>query len=84
MRNITSTRNSTDLHVLGLDVHLEQCVSYKMSEATAIKVAVWAGVVLAIVYLREFQTPIMVKVLSVEVLVGTIDLYQGQANMAMK
>lgn len=70
--------------MLGVDVHLDQCVSYKMSEATAIKVAVWAGVVLAIVYLREFQTPIMVKVLSVEVLVGTIDLYQGQGNIAMK
>lgn len=70
--------------MLGVDVHLDQCVSYKMSEATSIKVAVWAGVVLAIVYLREFQTPIMVKVLSVEVLVGTIDLYQGQGNIAMK
>lgn len=70
--------------MFGVDVHLDQCVSYKVSEATAIKVAVWAGVVLAIVYLREFQAPIMVKVLSVEVLVGTIDLYQGQGNIAIK
>lgn len=83
-RNIRSKWNSTDLHVLGVDVHLDQCVSYKMSEATAIKVTVWVGVVLAIVYLREFQTPIMVKVLSVEVLVSTKDLYQRQGNIAMK
>lgn len=76
--------NSTYLHVFAVEVHLDQCVSYKMSEATAIKVAVRAGVVLAIVYLRELQTSILVKVLPVEVLMGTMDLYREKGTWAMR
>lgn len=45
-----------------------------MSEAAAVKVAVRVGVVLAVVYLRELQTSILVKVFPVEVLMGTVDL----------
>lgn len=56
------------------EVHLDQRVSYKVSEAAAVKVAVRVGVVLAVVYLRELQTPILVKVFPVEVLMGTVDL----------
>lgn len=57
-----------------MEVHLDQRVSYEMSEAAAVEVAVRAGVVLAIVYLRELQTSILVKVFPMEVLMGTIDL----------
>lgn len=63
--------NSTHLHVFPLEVHLDQCVTYKMPEATAVEVAVGAGVVLAIVDLRELQTSILMKIFSVEVLMCT-------------
>lgn len=45
-----------------------------MSEAAAIEVAVRVGVVFAIVDLRELQTSILMKVIPVEVLMGTEDL----------
>lgn len=47
-----------------------------MSEATAVEVTVGVGVVLAVVYLRKLQTAILMKVLPVEVLVGTEDLHR--------
>lgn len=46
--------NSGHLHLFSIEVHLDQCVSYKMSKATAIEVAVRVSVVFAIVYLWEF------------------------------
>ncbi len=64
-----------------VEVHLDQCVSYKMSEAAAIEVAVGAGVVLAIIDLRELQTSILMKILPVEVLMGTEDLHGEKSNM---
>ena len=64
-------------------VHLDQCVSYKMSEAAAIEVAVGTGVVMAIVDLRELQTSILMKILSVEVLMGTEDLYREKRSFSV-
>lgn len=59
-----------------MEVHLDQCVSYKMSEAAAIEEAVGAGVVLAVIDLRELKTSILMKILPVEVLMGTEDLHR--------
>lgn len=59
-----------------MEVHLDQCVSHKVSEAAAIEVAVGVGVVLSIVDLRELQTTILVKILPMEVLMGTKHLYR--------
>lgn len=56
-----------------MEIHLDQSVSYKMSEAAAIEIAVRVGVVLAIVDLGELQTSILMKIIAVEVLVGTED-----------
>lgn len=42
------------LHVFSVEVHLDQGVSYKVPKTAPIKVAVWTGVVLAIIDLREF------------------------------
>lgn len=50
-----------------------------MSEATAVKVAVGARVVLCVVYLGELQTSVAVKVVPVEVFVGTVDLQRAGA-----
>lgn len=59
-----------------VEVHFNQRVSYKMSEAAAIEVAVRTGVVHAIVDLRELQTSILIKILPMEVLMGTEDLHR--------
>lgn len=67
------------------EVHFDQRVSNKMSETAAIKVAVRAGVVLAVVYLRELQTSILMKLLPVEVLMSTIDLdRKNEVTWAMR
>lgn len=50
-----------------------------MSEATAVEVAVGARVVLCVVDLRELQASVAVKVLPVEVFVGTVDLQRARA-----
>lgn len=50
-----------------------------MSEATAVKVAVGARVVLCVVDLGELQTSVAVKVVPVEVFVGTVDLQRACA-----
>lgn len=47
-----------------------------MSEAAAVEVSVGVGVVLAIVNLRELKTSVLMKILSVEVLMGAEDLYK--------
>lgn len=60
--------------MFSIEVHLDQCVSYKMSKATAIEVAVRLSVIFAIVYLREFQTSILVKVLPMKVLMSAVNL----------
>lgn len=52
-----------------------------MSETAAIKVAVRAGVVLGIVYLRELQAAVVVKFLPMKVLMGAVDL-QGEGGNA--
>lgn len=64
-----------------MEIHLDQSVSYKMSEAAAIEIAVGVGVVLAIVDLGELQTSILMKIIAVEVLVGTEDLQRKKGNM---
>lgn len=63
-----------------MEVHLDQCVSYEMSEAAAIEVAVGVGVVLSVVYLRELQTAILMKILPMEVLMGAEDLHREKAR----
>lgn len=64
------TANVGHLHAFSIKVNLDQCVSNKMSEATAIKVAVRMSIAFGIIYLREFQTAILVKVLPMKVLVS--------------
>lgn len=70
--------NRTCLHALPAEVHLDQRVSDEMSEATAVEVAVGAGVVFGVVDLRELQTSVFTQILSVEVLVGAEDLNKGR------
>lgn len=72
-------QNETDLHLFSIKVHLDQRVSNQVSETAAIKVAVRAGVVLGVVYLRELQAAVVVKFLPVKVLVGAVDL-QGEGG----
>lgn len=72
---------STHLHAFPVEVHLDQRVSYKMSEAAAVEVAVWTGVVLAVVDLRELQTSIFIELLPVEVLMGAEDLHGEETNI---
>lgn len=74
--NPTQQIDETHLHLFSLDIHLDQCVSDEMPEATAIEVAVGVGVVLAIVDLWELQAPILVKILPMEVLMGAEHLHK--------
>lgn len=53
-----------------------------MSEATAVKVAVWVSVAFGIIYLREFQTPILMKVLPMKVLVSAEYLKMKNKNIS--
>lgn len=73
------TANIGHLHAFSIEVDLDQCVSYKMSEAAAVKVAVRVSVAFGIIYLREFQTAILVKVLPMKILVSAEHL-----NMKIK
>lgn len=45
--------SAAHLHALPVEIHFDQRVSYQVSEATAVEVAVGTGVVLAVVNLWE-------------------------------
>lgn len=59
-----------------MEVHLDQSVSDKVSEATAVEVAVSVHVVFAIVDLRELQTSVVMEIFPMEILVCTEHLHR--------
>lgn len=64
-----------------MDVHLDQCVADKVSEAAAIEVAVGAGVVFAVVDLRKLETAVLMKVFTMEILMGTEYLQKCSSDL---
>lgn len=76
------TTNVGHLHAFSIEVNLDQCVSDKMSEAAAIKVAVRVSVAFGVIYLREFQTSILVKVLPMKIFISAEDLQMSNQNIS--
>lgn len=76
------TVNIGHLDAFSIEVNLDQCVSHKMSEAAAVKVAVRVSVAFGVIYLREFQTSILVKVLPMKVFMGAEDLQMNNQSMS--
>lgn len=68
-------------HALSIEIHFDQRVSHQVSEATAIEVAVGTGVVLVIVNLGELQTPVVMELLSMEVLMGAEHLKKKKGEI---
>lgn len=68
----------THLQRLVLQVHLEQRVSHKVSEATAVEVAVGPRVAPAVVDLRKLQAAVLLQVVSVQVLMLAEHLSRDQ------